>query len=405
MIERSEVAVATRPRIQAVDLASAADPYPAYARLRATGGVVRGEFGQWLVTRHADASALLRDHRLVSEFPRDFIRLALGGGPAGDFLHRIVLTRDPPVHTRLRRFLGLAFGTPAIRALRVSVAALVDDLMETALDRRRFDLVDAIALPLPVTVVCRMIGIPDGDQPEVVPRVIALARVFDAANLTVDQRDGIVVALTWLRTYLAGLLSQRDGTLDETTFAGLYARAADPIDVDEFIDNLLFLFHAGFETTMGLIPNGCVALMENPGELARLRADPSLVPTAVDEFLRFDSPIQNAIRVAGEPIEINDIKIRKGRSVMLLLGCANRDERAFVEPDRLDVGRRDNPHLGFGGGLHHCVGMAVARLMGELVFDRLIRRCASIEPDGAGLRRPHGSLRAFEHLPIAVTPA
>ncbi|MGH3728026.1 MAG: cytochrome P450 [Micromonosporaceae bacterium] len=394
-----------RPRIQAIELASAPDPYPAYAALRERGAVVRGEFGQWLVTRHSEISTLLRDHRLVSEFPADFIRLALGGGEAGAFLGRIVLTQDPPTHTRLRRFLGNAFGTRTIRALQAGVASLVDELLEPVRGAGRFDLVNTLALPLPVTVVCRLIGIPDADRADVTPRVLDLARVFDAANLGPGEQQRIVVALHWLRNYLADLLRQERSRPRPQTLTGMYqldsGRAG--LTTDEFIDNLLFLFHAGFETTQGLIANGIAALLDHRDQFDRVRADPTLTPAAVEEFLRFDPPIQNTVRVARERIEIAGQVIRRGRSVMLLLGAANRDERVFADPDRLDVGRTPNPHLGFGGGLHHCIGVALARLTAEVAFDRLLRGFAEIELDGTPIRRPHGSLRAFDHMPLRVT--
>ncbi|MCI4066452.1 cytochrome P450 [Micromonospora sp. R77] len=391
-----------RPRIQAVDLASSDDPYPEYARLREQGAVVRGEFGQSLVVRHAAASALLRDARLASHFPPDFIRLTLGEGPAAAFPGRIVLTQDPPEHTELRRFLGRAFSVAAVRAMTDDVRALVDQLLVPALDTGRMDLVTGLAVPLPVTVICRLIGIPDADRDAVLPRVVDLAKVFDAANLTLAERGEVDVAVTWLREYVAALL--RDG---DSGLAALYADdpAARRVGVGPIVDNLLFLFHAGFETTMGLLSNGCAALLDQPDQLDRLRAEPGLVSTAIDEFLRFDSPIQNAIRVCREPIVQDGHKIRAGRSVMLLLGAANRDPAAFHEPDRLDIGRTPNPHLGFGGGLHRCLGTALARLMGELVFTALATRFRDLGRDHGARRRRHGSLRSFEHLPLVLRPA
>jgi cytochrome P450 len=171
------------------------------------------------------------------------------------------------------------------------------------------------------------------------------------------------------------------------------------------IDNVLFLLHAGVETSMGLVSNGCAALLRHPHQLTRLRAEPGLVPVAVEEFLRYDPPIQSSTRVAKEPIELGGHKIRTGRAVRLLLGSANRDERVFADPERLDVTRHPNPHLGFGGGVHHCLGSALARQVGGAVFDRLVRRCAVIEPAGPPVRRLHASLRSFAHLPVAVRPA
>jgi cytochrome P450 len=392
-----------RPVIQAIDLAGSEDPYPAYANMRKQGPVLRGEFGQWLVTQHETVSLLLRDPRLASHFPPDFIRLTLGDGPASTFPDRIALTIDPPDHTAIRRFLGPALGTPVIRAMTPAVQALIDEMLEPAVQTGQFDLARDLAVPLPVTVVCRLIGVPDSDRDEVVPRVIELAKVFDAANLGPGEREIVDSAVAWLRDYIAALL--RDASPDKSgTLAQMYA--AEPADsrasVADIVDNLLFLFHAGFETTMGLLSNGCAALLANPEQLTRLREDPSLVRTAIDEFLRFDSPIQNAIRVAREPIEVGGHKIRKGRSVMLLLGAANRDPAVFSHPDELDLGRNPNPHVGFGGGLHHCLGTALARLMGELVFQTLATRFSSIEHSGTAARRRHGSLRSFENLPLAV---
>ncbi|MEU5724790.1 cytochrome P450 [Micromonospora sp. NPDC047738] len=394
-----------RPRIAAVDLACADDPYPEYERLRAQGPVVRGEFGQWLVVDHAAVSALLRDGRLASHFPREFIRLTLGDGPAAEFPSRIVLTQDPPEHTRARRFLGQAFGLPRVRAMTPAVTALVADLLAPARDAGRLDLVAELAVPLPVTVICRLIGIPDADRAEVLPRVIDLARVFDAANLQPDERGGVDAAVAWLREYVTDLL--RDAPAGDATLAGMLAAAPaeERGDVAGIVDNLLFLFHAGFETTMGLVSNGCMALLEHPDQLDRLRRDPTLVRSAVDEFLRFDSPIQNAIRVAREAVEIGGHKIRAGRSVMLLLGAANRDPAVFDRPAELDLSRAPNPHLGFGGGLHHCLGTALARLMGELTFTALATRFRDLAADGDARRRQHGSLRSFERLPLAVRPA
>jgi cytochrome P450 len=155
---------------------------------------------------------------------------------------------------------------------------------------------------------------------------------------------------------------------------------------------------------MGLLSNGCAALLAHPGQLSRLREEPALIGTAIEEFLRFDSPIQNAIRVARAPIDIGGHRIRPGRPVMLLLGAANRDPGAFAEPDTLDVGRSPNPHLGFGGGLHHCLGTALARLMGELAFRTLVTGFTEIGHDGPAVRRRHGSLRSFEHLPLQLNP-
>lgn len=393
-----------RPHLSAAFLATKDDPYPAYAELRARGPLIRAELGQWLVTGHGAVSALLRDGRLESRMPAEYTRLTLGDSPGVDFLNRIVLTRTPPDHTWLRRFIGRALGTPAVRRLHDRIAAATDALLEPALDRGRLDVVTELAVPLPVGVVCDLIGIPTGDRPEVLTRVVALAKVFDAANLTPADLTDINTALPWLHDYLGDLLATRRASPGGPTLAGMYweESASDRLAVADFVDNMLFLFHAGFETTMGLVSNGFAALLDHPEQLRRLRADPALVPSAVEEFLRYDAPIQNVIRVAREPVEVAGQKIRAGRTVLLLLGAANRDEEVFRDAARLDVGRDPNPHLGFGGGLHHCVGTALARLMSVVVFERLVGRVAVLGPAAPAVRRRHASLRSYDHLPLAV---
>ncbi|NLU78270.1 cytochrome P450 [Micromonospora sp. HNM0581] len=393
-----------RPHLSAAFLATQDDPYPAYAELRARGPLSRAELGQWLVTGHSTVSTLLRDNRLESRMPAEYTRLTLGDGPGVEFLNRIVLTRTPPDHTRLRRFIGRALGTPVVRRLTGHIGRAADELLTTALDRGRLDVVTDLAVPLPVGVVCDLIGIPVADRPDVLTRVISLAKVFDAANLTpADLRD-INVALPWLHDYLGDLLSSRQDQPGGPTLAGMYweEKATDRLAVEDFADNMLFLFHAGFETTMGLVSNGFAALLAHPDQLRRLRDEPALVPSAVEEFLRYDAPIQNVIRVAREPVEVAGVKIRAGRTVLLLLGAANRDGVVFADAERLDVTRNPNPHLGFGGGLHHCLGTALARLMSVVVFERLVGAVEVLGPAAPPVRRRHASLRSYDHLPLAV---
>jgi cytochrome P450 len=400
---------AARERLSAVRLPSADDPYPVYAQLRDRAGLCRAEFGQWLVTRHAPAAALLRDPHLTSRIPQQYTRLSIGSGPAAEFLDRIVLTSMPPAHAPLRRFIGRALGTPVVRALRWRVDAVVDELLAPARDTGGLDIVGGLAVPLSVTVVCDLIGIPRRDIDVVLPQVTALAKVFDAAHLTPADLDAVNEALAWLRAYLTDLVrtggERPTADSEVATLAAMLHAERDPAAVEHLIDNLLFLFHAGFETTMGLISNGAAALLRHPAQLARLRAGAVPVTTAVEEFLRYDPPIQNIVRTATAPILCDGVKIRTGRTVLILLGAVNRDERVFPDPDRLDVGREPNPHLGFGGGLHHCLGTALARLMGERAFTRLARDFTTLEPAAGAVRRRHGSLRSYERLPVRVRAA
>ncbi|HEU4423519.1 MAG TPA: cytochrome P450 [Pilimelia sp.] len=394
---------AVTPRLDALQLASEDDPYPAYAELRRAGPLCRGTFGEWLVPRHAEVTALLRDPRLSAELPAEYVTRMLPDSPAGSFLDRIMLTRNPPMHTHLRRLMGHAFSEPVVRRLQARVGDLADGLLASALERGGLDLVEDLGVPLPVMVVCELIGIPEADRPAVWQRVATLNKAFDAPKRTSGDLDTMNASLPWLRDYMAGLLADGRATPGGNPLSRLGGDGTALAD-EYIVDNALFLLHAGVETSMGLVSNGCAALLRFPDQLARLRADPGLVPTAIDEFLRYDPPIQGSTRLATEPIEIGGQKIRKGRAVRMLLGSANRDERVFAEPAALDVGRRPNPHVGFGGGVHHCLGSALARLVGTAVFDRLVRRCAVIEPAGAPVRRRHASLRSYAHLPVTVRP-
>jgi cytochrome P450 len=398
--------VSTGPRLDTLALASAEDPYPVYAQLRAGGLAHRAAFGEWLIPGYSEVTALLRDPRLSSEFPSEYTRRSLPDSPAASFLDRIMLTRNPPGHTQLRRLLGQAFSEPEVRRLRQRVGALADELLAPALDAGRLDLVTDLAFPLPVLVICQVLGIPTADRHEVWARVDTLARAFDVPNRTAEDVAAMDAALPWLRGYIADLVARGRATADGNPLSRMCGpEASDEPGDESIVDNVLFVLHAGVETSMGLLSNGCAALLRHPGQWALLRADPGLVPGAVEELLRYDPPIQSTTRLAAEAIEVGGHKIRPGRAVRLLLGSANRDGRAFPEPDALDVTRAPNPHLGFGGGVHHCLGSALARLVGLAAFDRLVRRCAALEPAGAPVRRPHASLRSYAHLPLALSPA
>jgi len=394
------------PRFDPSDPAIRADPYPVYAALRSAAPVCRGGPAQLVVTRYHDVAALLRDPRLGNEFPEEYHVFSAGDGEASEFLRRIVLHRDPPAHTRLRRLMGQAFSPSLVRAMRARIAELVAEILAPALDRGQFDAVADLAFPLPVHVVCELTGIPSADRDEVRPRAFDLGLAF-SMNVPPADRARANAAVTWLRRYIAELLKERqrvpgDDLLSQMVVAQEHG---ERLTHDEIVDNVVFLFFAGFETTMNMLATGCAALMDHPGELARLRADPSLAQTASDEFLRFDAPIQSRIRLVLAPVEVGGRTIRPGRVLFLLLGSANRDERQFADPDRLDIGRRPNRHLSFGGGIHHCLGAALARIEGEVVLEHFVRRFARLEPAGPPVRQVDSAFRGYASVPIALTPA
>jgi len=390
-------------RFDAADPVVVDNPYPTYAALREAGPLCRMGPASFGVTRHADVAALLRDPRLGSEFPEAYHRMSAGDGPAAAFFHRIILYRDPPDHTRLRRLMSRAFSPGLVRGLRDHIRDLVDELLDPAAASGRLDAVDDLAFPLPVLVICELMGIPRADRSEVRPHALNLSKAFAAMVPEADRGDADR-SVVWLRDYLTGLLAERRGEPGRDLLSLLLtAREGDErLTDEEIVDNAVFSFFAGFETTANLLAGGCAALLDHPGELARLRAAPELIPAAVEEFLRYDAPIQGTARMVLQPVEVGGRTVRPGRVLVLLLGSANRDERAFADPDRLDIGRDPNPHVSFGGGVHHCMGAALARVEAEVAFRRLLERFPTIEAAGPATRRTGTTFRAHESVPMRV---
>ena len=396
------------PRFDPLDPDVQQDPYPTYARLRESGALCRGGPAQWVVTRYADVMELVRDPRLGSEYDADYHRIALGAGPLADFFGRIVLNRDPPRHTVLRRLIGQAFTPLAVRERGETIAAIVERALAPARDGARLDGVADLAHVLPIRVLADFVGLEPDCLDEVRPRALALSRAF-ATFLPEADRPAAHEAVTWLRTLVVDLFERRRCAPRDDLVSRLVSSpsSADGApSLDDLVDNVVFLLFAGFATTTDLLATGCAALLAHPGELARLRADPALVPSAVEEFLRYDAPVQVKSRLTREPVQVAGRTIRAGRILVLLIGSANRDPARFPDPDRLDVGRDPNPHLSFGGGgIHHCVGAALARAEAVAVFGRLVRGFADVRPDGPAIRRPSPSFRGYASVPMLLTPA
>lgn len=382
------------------------DPYPVYAGLRAAGPVCRGGPGQWAVTRHAEVSALLRDRRLSHEYPPEYHQLSVGEGAASGFFQRIILDRDPPGHTRLRRAMGAAFTPFLMRQLSSYIGKLVDSLLTEAIEADVFDAVNDIAFPLPVQVICETIGIPHADRAEVRPYAIDLAKGF-SLMVADDERAAVHRAVTWLRTYISGLMEERRRRPHEDLMSCMLSAVGgdEGITTDEVIDNLVFLFFAGFETTTNLIATGCHCLASHPQQWQLLKRQPGLAETAVEEFLRFDAPIQATARLVRETMRVGEVTIRPGRLLVLLIGSANHDERAYAHPDLLDVSRSPNQHVSFGGGIHHCLGSSLARLEAQAVFSGLLEKAAELTPTGPATRRPSATFRTFAHMPLSARRA
>lgn len=397
----TRASVVTVPRFDPLAPEVLLDPYPTYARLRAGGRLCRMGPGSWGVTQHADVAALLRDPRLGNTFPQDDPQFRMPEGLASDVFQRIMPTLGPEQHGKLHHLMARAFRPSVARAIRERITALVDELLAPALDTGRLDASADLAFPLAATVVCELIGIPVRARAEIWPRVAELGRAF-TPFLPDTERSGTGDALVWFRGYVRDLLAETRPDPDGNLLAQLLATESDR---EEIVDNVAFLCFTGFETTMNMVCTGAVALSTAPGEWARLRAQPELATSATEEFVRFDAPIQYTARLALEPIPIGDRVIRTGRSVFLLLGCANHDERVFAAPERVDIGRTPNPHVGFGGGVRGCLGAALARVEGGTAFARVAARLASIAPGGPPVREPNALFRSHASIPLAVVPA
>ena len=384
------------------------DPYPVYAALRARAPVHRSTLlNGWLFTRHADVDAVLRDHRNFANDPRKGTlsprqRALL---PPSDELTLLFI--DPPDHTRLRALVSKAFTRRAVDALEPRIRATLAVLLDGIAADGALDLVAAVARPLPVMAIAEMLGVPAEDRDRFGAWSARRARMLEPTIGARERAAGVAAGRAfdaWFRPIVA---ERRAAPRDDIVSALAAAEdGGERLSEREMLNMLRLLVIAGNETTANLIGNGMLALLRNPDELRRLRDDPGLIPAAVDELLRFDSPVQTDFRRALADCEVNGFAVRRRDNLILSLGAANRDPEAFADPERLDVGRGRNPHLSFGRGIHHCLGAALARLEGRIAFEMLLERFPRIELADARPRfRPGIVLRSLESLPVRCARA
>ena len=394
------------------------DPLRVFARMREESPVtsVITPEGQraWLITRYEDVRKALADPRLS----KDWRKLRSPGfvpDPSVGFLMAHMLNADPPDHTRLRRLVQKAFTPGRVAALRPRIEAITASLLDAmagggsggggrAADDARdgvVDLITAFAFPLPMTVICELLGIPDGDREE----FKTWSQVILSSTATFDEYRAAGGAMYAYFTRL--LADKRAAPADDLLSALITARdSGDSLDEPELLAMIFLLLVAGHETTVNLIATGTLALLTHPSELSRLRADPSLLPGAVEELLRYANPLNHATdRYAPEPLEVGGVMIPAGEPVLVVTSSANRDPARFPDPDRLDLGRDASGHVAFGHGIHYCVGAPLARLEGEIAFGALLSRFPglSLAVDPAALRwRPSSLIHGLETLPVRL---
>jgi cytochrome P450 len=377
------------------------DPYPALAELRTHGGPVWHEgTGMFLAARHGDANAVLRDKNLGRIFqPRtpedewfDF-----------NWLHAdSILDSEPPKHTRLKSLISKAFNPVTIRALRPDIERLAGELLDSAAERDEFDLIGDIAEPLPVKVIAHLLGFPESDEHLLRPWSQAIVKMYEVSPTEQHRVDARIAAHDFA-DYVHGLMVEHKAKPGTDLISVLAAVEEDgqKLNAHELIATCVLLLNAGHEASVNGFGNGAVAALSRPDTVAPLRADPrGIGPTAVEEFLRFDSPLQLFERTATADTEIGGVRIASGQKIAALLGSANRDEDVFDRPTEMDLTRQRNPHIGFGAGIHFCIGAPLARVEMNVLLPAVFERFPRMELAREPQRRPGFVLRGYESVPV-----
>jgi cytochrome P450 len=379
-----------------------ADPYPVYARLRAEAPIVRIA-PRWVASRYDDVDAILRSPSFGRRGYADLILKAFGPGPLHDSFKRWMLFMDPPDHTRLRALATRAFTPRAVERLRQSIRALVDQLLDDLGAAGGGDLVSLFAYPLPVMVMCDLLGVPADDRDEFRVWSDSLGRALQLSAATPElAAEGNEAALR-LTEYFRNLVAEHRDHPRDDLLGALIAAEEDGgrLSDEELLATAVLLFFAGHETTVNLIGNGTLALLRHPEQWQLLHEDPGLSRHAVEELLRFETPVQMVSRVTLEDVDVSGARMAVGDIVTALIGSANRDPARFAEPDRLDLRRTDVHHLGFAAGPHYCLGAALARAEAEIAFASLVRRFPDLRLASDTVSwRQNAVLRGLESLAV-----
>ena len=381
-----------------------ADPYPTYHRLRSEDPVHESPLGFWVLTRYEDVVASLRDPRFAKEpmIAAVAARLGFDAGAVGISM----LDRDPPDHTRLRGLASKAFTPRVVERLRPRVQEIVDGLLDRVERAGAMDLIEEFAYPIPVNVICEMLGVPVEDHEQFKGWSLDLARGLDSIMLGPDsdvvKRSG--KAREGLSNYIRQLIGERRSAPRGDLLSALIAteEAGDKLSEPELVAMSILLLVAGHETTVNLIGNGMLALLRHPDQLRQLRERPDLIGSAVEELLRYDGPVQRTARTPSEDVTIGNRTIPGGAIVMPFIGAADRDPAQFRDPDRLDITRTENRHIAFGLGIHFCLGAPLARIEGQIAISTLVKRMPKL---ALAVERPEHrqslTLRGLTALPVS----
>ena len=389
----------------------AADPYPLYHRLRSEDPVRwDAPLNAWVVTRYADVQSALGDPRLSAErinrsteWLPEAMRQTLG--PVFRALSRQMLFLDPPDHTRLRGLVNKAFTPRVVEGMRPRIQAIVDDLLDAVQEAGRMDVIQDVAYPLPAIVIAEMLGVPPEDRDQFRIWSDDFGALIGRSDLTLDGATRALRGVAEFMDYFRDIVARRRASPRDDLMQALIAAEdrGDALTEEELLANCVLLLAAGHGTTTHLIGNGLLALLRNPDQLRKLRDDPSSIAAAVTELLRYDSPVQATGRVAAQELPIGARRVGVGEGLILCLGAANRDPEQFADPDRLDIGRRENRPIAFGHGIHFCLGAPLARIEARIAFATLLRRLPGLRLETDVLEwEPSLSFRGLARLPVKV---
>jgi cytochrome P450 len=396
--------------VQLLDPSNRADPYPAYEQIRARGPLQLPDAHLTVFSSFTDCDDVLRHPSAASDRMKSTMaqRMVAEGGEERPLGPPGFLFLDPPDHTRLRKLVSKAFVPKVVKALEPDITEMVDGLLDLIEERGTFDVIDNLAHPLPVAVICRLLGVPLEDEPKFSHASALLAQALDPfITFTGDLPDGFderMAAAVWLRDYLHDLIDQRRAEPREDLISGLIAaeEGGDQLTEEEIVATCNLLLVAGHETTVNLIANAILAMLRQPAQWTALAADPGRVSAVIEETMRYDPPVQLMGRIAGDDMTIGGTTVVKGDTMMLLLAAAHHDPASIDRPGEFDPDRESIRHLGFGKGPHFCLGAPLARLEASVALSAVTARFPNAHMVGDPVYKPNVTLRGLATLAVAV---
>lgn len=390
------------------------NPYPTYHQLRSESPVHQYFVGgDWLVSRYADVKAVLRSGYVRSQDkPKSIQERNQYLQDKGKNLNTLAQTTsqflfymDPPDHTRLRNLVMKVFSPVIVEGMRPQIQGIVNELLDKVQHQGSMDIIADFAIPLPVTVISRLLGIPKEDQDQLNQWSNVLARILDSL-VSLEEFQAMNEVTEAFKEYLRALIAKRKKQPQADLISALITvkEQSDKLSEEELLATCIMLFATGEESTVNTIGNGMLALLNHPDQIEQLKTEPTKIQTAVDEILRYDSPVQTTTRIATVNFEIGNQTIKAGEKVVLCLGAANRDPAQFPDPDRLDINRNPNPHVAFGDGIHYCLGAGLARIQAQIAINTLVQKFPDLKLASNQLEwRKNAVLRGLKALPVSFT--